>query len=65
MIADRTPYEVEKDGQIIAGAYPHPRIEGWWLAAVPPIDWRDSGLKKFKTRSGAVRFVEKRTKTEE
>ena len=56
-----TPFEIERDGKPIAGAYPHPRMVGYWLAAVPPKDHRDSGLKRFKTRAGAVRFVIQRT----
>jgi len=53
-------YEVEQDGKPIAGAYPHPRMIGMWLAVVPPQGWRDSGMRKFKTRRGAVRFVDAR-----
>lgn len=53
-------YEVVRDGKSIAGAFPHPRIIGWWLAIAPPLDWRDSGMKKFRTRRGAVAFVDRR-----
>ena len=57
---DETPYEIVRDEQPIAGAYPHPRILGAWLAVVPPRDHRDSGLKRFKSRRGAVAFVDRR-----
>jgi hypothetical protein len=53
-------YEVVRGDKTIAWAGPHPRKEGCWLAVAPPRDWRDSGMKTFKTRKGAVAFVDAR-----
>lgn len=35
----------------------HPRIPGHWMALTPPANWRDSGMKKYATRGGAVRRI--------
>lgn len=33
---------------------------GNWLAQWKPLDWRDSGLKRFKTARGAIGHVRKK-----
>lgn len=44
-------------GHIIGHVVRHPRIAGYWLAMWPPLTPRDCGMKKYKTRRGAVSRV--------
>lgn len=50
--------EIMRDGKYIAAVVRHPRMDGFWLACMPP---RTSGcwLKRFGTRSGAVRYIQR------
>ena len=57
-------YEVRDErGELIGGAVPHPRMEGYWLAVWAPHDWRDCGIKRYKTRSGAIARVRREKST--
>jgi len=49
----------DQAGALIGAVVPHPRIEGMWMAMWKPTNHRDSGMKKYKTRRGAIRRVER------
>lgn len=53
-------YEVWRNGKVVAGVFQHPRKIGKLLAVVPPRNHRDSGLKTYKSRAAAVKFVDQR-----
>lgn len=56
---------VMSSGKPIAGVVHHPRIPNQWLAMWPPsVERRDSGMKRYRTRAGAVRRVETEMKRE-
>lgn len=46
-----------EDGTSIGFAVPHPRMAGYWLACWKPRNRQDSGLKRYKTRQGAIARV--------
>lgn len=50
-------FEITRAGVYAAAVVKHPRIPGSWMAMVKSKDWRESGMKRFKTRNGAVRYV--------
>ena len=40
----------------------HPRICNAWLATWRPVNYTDCGMKRYKTRSGAIKRVMKEAK---
>ncbi len=60
MIGHEDGFDVlNAQGSRIGAAVPHPRMPGMWLAMWKPRDWRDSGMKRYKTRKGAIARVQK------
>jgi len=51
-------FYISRDGKSVAGVVLHPRMEGFWMAVYPPANRRDSGMKRYKTRRGAVGRVQ-------
>lgn len=47
----------DKAGIYVGDAVPHPRIEGMWMAMWKPLHAGDCGMKRYKTRRGAIRRV--------
>jgi len=54
---------VDDSGKVIGAAVPHPRQEGMWMAMWKPTNANDSGMKRYKTRAGAIRRVHQMVQT--
>jgi len=50
---------IDASGQWVGAVVPHPRIEGYWMAMWKPADFRDSGMKRYKSWRGAVARVQR------